>query len=73
MNRGFPRSPVVKNPPANAGDISLISDQGRSHMPKGNYVHAPQLRNLRAASTEAHVPTAYDLQQQKPLQWVAYT
>ena len=54
---------MVKNPPANAGDISLISDEGRSHMPKGNKVHAPQLQNLGAATTEAHVPTAHGLQQ----------
>ena len=28
----FPGSPVVKNPPANAGDMGLIPDLGRSHM-----------------------------------------
>ena len=25
--------PVVKNPPANAGDVGLIPGPGRSHMP----------------------------------------
>ena len=29
---GFPRSLVVKNRPANAGDMDLIPDLGRSHM-----------------------------------------
>ena len=35
-NRDFPGSPVVKNPPANAGDTGLIPGPGRSHMPWGN-------------------------------------
>ena len=34
--RGFPRGPVVKNPPADAGDMGSIPGQGRSHMPQGN-------------------------------------
>ena len=29
----FPGGPVVKNPPANAGDMSSILGQGRSHKP----------------------------------------
>ena len=28
----FPGGPVDKNPPANAGDLGLKSDPGRSHM-----------------------------------------
>ena len=28
----FPGGPVDKNPPANAGDLGLNSDPGRSHM-----------------------------------------
>ena len=31
-NGGFPGGSVVKNPPANAGDRSLIPGLGRSHM-----------------------------------------
>ena len=31
--QGFPGGSVDKNPPANAGDISLIPGPGRSHMP----------------------------------------
>ena len=33
---GFPGGTVVKNPPANAGDMGSISGPGRSHMPQGN-------------------------------------
>ena len=32
----FPGGSVVKNPPANAGDMGLIPGLGRSHMPWGN-------------------------------------
>ena len=33
---GFPGGAVVKNLPANAGDMGLILGQGRSHMPRSN-------------------------------------
>ena len=33
FSMGFPDAPVVKNPPANAGDTDSIPDLGRSHMP----------------------------------------
>ena len=32
----FPGGPVVKNPPANAGDTGLIPGLGRSHKLWGN-------------------------------------
>ena len=32
----FPGGPVVKNPPANAGDTGSIPGLGRFHMPQGN-------------------------------------
>ena len=32
----FPGHAVVKNPPCNAGDTSLIPGPGRFHMPRGN-------------------------------------
>lgn len=35
-SRDFPGGPVVKNPPANARDMSLIPGLRRSHMPRGN-------------------------------------
>ena len=34
--RTFPGSPVVKNPPANAGDMGSLSGPGRPHVPRGN-------------------------------------
>ena len=34
--RGFPGGAVVKNPPANAGDMSSSPGPGRSHMPRSN-------------------------------------
>ena len=33
---GFPGGSVVKNPPANAGDMGSIPDPRRSHMPRSN-------------------------------------
>ena len=33
---GFPGGAVVKNPPANAGDMGLSPAPGRSHMPWSN-------------------------------------
>jgi len=36
VNPGFPTGSVVKNPPANAGDMGLIPGAGRSYMPQSN-------------------------------------
>ena len=33
---GFPGGTVVKNPPANAGDMGSSPGPGRSHMPRSN-------------------------------------
>ena len=33
---GFPRGAVVKNPPANAGNMGSSPGPGRSHMPRSN-------------------------------------
>ena len=43
--RDFPGGAVVKNPPANAGDMGSSPGPGRSHMPRSNKAHAPQLLN----------------------------
>ena len=71
---------MVKNPPANAGDMGSIPGPGRSHMPRSNETHAsqlpslrsrarePQLLSLRVATTEARVPRACALQQERPPQ-----
>ena len=50
----LPGGAVVKNPPANAGDMGLIPDLGRSHMPQSNQARAPQL--LKPTHPRAHVP-----------------
>ena len=83
-NRGFPGGAVVKNPPANAGDMGSSPGPGRSHMPRSNQSRAPQLLSLhsrarepqllspRATTTEACVPRACAPQQEKPLQWEAH-
>ena len=51
--KDFPGDTVVKNPPANAGDMGSIPAPGRSHMPRSNKAHAPQLLSLcsRARAT----------------------
>ena len=36
IDRGFPGGAVVKNPPANAGDMGSSPGLGRSHMPWSN-------------------------------------
>ena len=36
FNRDFPGGAVVKNPPANAGDMGSSPGPGRSHMPQSN-------------------------------------
>ena len=43
---GFPGGLVVKNPPANTGDMGSIPDPGRSHMPRSNEAHVPRLLSL---------------------------
>ena len=81
----FPGGSVVKNPPANAGDTGSIPGPGRSHMPWSNSAHAPQLLSLhsrahkpqllspRSITTEACMPRAHALQQEKPPQLEAHT
>ena len=46
---GFLGGPVVKNPPANAGDMSSIPGLGRSYMPWGQL-------SWCVTTTEAYVP-----------------
>ena len=38
---GFPGGSGVKNPPANAGDVGLIPDPGRSHMLRSSQACGP--------------------------------
>ena len=60
----FSGGAVVENLPANAGDMCLIPDPGRSHMPRGNEAHVPQLLSLSSG--------ARALQQEKPPQREAH-
>ena len=59
---------VVKNLPANAGDMSLIPGLGRSHRVQSNKAHVPQLLSPHATTIEYRVPRARAQQQKKPLQ-----
>ena len=43
---------VVKNPPANAGDMGSSPGPGRSHMLRSNKARAPQLLSLRSRARE---------------------
>ena len=54
--RDFPGHPVVKKPPANAGDRGLIPGLGRCHMPWGNQACAPQFPSPCTATAEALGP-----------------
>ena len=62
---------MVKNSPANAGDMDSSPGPGRSHMPWSNEARVPQLLSPRARATEARAPRACAPQQEKPLQWEA--
>ena len=57
----FPGGPVVKNPPANAGDLGSVPGLGRFHMPQGSQAHARPLR--KPTCRRAHA-----LQQERPPQ-----
>ena len=72
---------VVKNPPADAGDTSLIPGPRKSHLPQGNQAHVPQLLSLRSRAHKPHAlqllkpvcPAARTAPQERPLQWKACT
>ena len=69
---------MVKNPPANAGDMGLIPDLRRFHVPWGNQARVLQLLSLCcrawelkllspcATTTEAQVLGACALQTDRP-------
>ena len=60
LARDFPGGTVVKNLPANAGDTGSSPCLGRSRV--------PQLLSPCATTTEARMPRAHALQQEKPPQ-----
>ena len=70
---GCPGGSGVKNPLADAGDMGLIPDPGRSHMLQGNLSRALQLLRLCSRAQEQQPlspwhPRAHALQQEKQLQ-----
>ena len=56
---------MAENPPANAGDTSLIPGPVGFHMRQGNHTHVPQLLKPKH-------PRARALQQEKPPQSEAH-
>ena len=52
----FPGGPVVKNPPADAGDTGSIPGPGRSHMPWNNETCGSQLSTLGPVGSEPQPP-----------------
>ena len=61
---------MVKNLPANAGDMGSTPDLGTLHMPQDNKAHESQLRSPHAAAAHS-TPRACALRREKPLQWEA--
>ena len=47
---GFPGGAMVESLPANAGDTGSSPGLGRSHMPRSDCAHEPQLLRLRVWS-----------------------
>ena len=60
----FPGGPVVKNPPTNAEDMGSVPGLERSHI-------ATEQLSPCTTTTEARLPRAHALQQEKPPQWKA--
>ena len=60
MTGGFPGGTVVENPPVNAGDMGSSPGLGRSHMPRSNKAHAPQLLSLCSRAREPQLLTPRD-------------
>ena len=61
MDGDFPGGAVVKNLPANTGDMGSIPGPGRYHMLRSSWACAPQLLSLCSRAREpqlleAHVP-----------------
>ena len=52
LAEGCPGDTVVKNPPANAGDMGSSPGLGRSYVPWSNKARGPQLLSLRSRTHE---------------------
>ena len=57
---------MVKNPPANAGDMGSSPGPGRSHVLQSHKARVPQLLSPCATTTETRKPRARAPQQEKP-------
>ena len=73
----FPGGLVVKDPPANAGDTSSIPDPGRSHLPRSNEAHEPQLLSLCSRARKPQLqkpvrPRQHPMEQERPPQREAH-
>ena len=67
----LPSGPVVKSPPANAGNMGLMSGHGGSHVLQSTQPRVPQLLSLCARAQELQLlkptcPRAYAVQREKP-------
>ena len=54
LSQDGPGGPVVKTPPANAGDTGSVPGLGRFHMPRDNWAGVPQLQGLGSATGEKY-------------------
>ena len=64
---GFPGGSVVKNLPANVGDMGSIPGLGRSHMPQSNEVQVPQLLSPGTATIEPSGSNCWRLHAVEPV------
>ena len=53
--QGFPGGSVVKNLPAKARDTGSIPGPGRSHIPRSNWGHVPQLLSMSSKVQEVQL------------------
>ena len=80
LGGGFPGGSVVKNLPANAGNMGSVPHRARSHMPQSDEAGTSQLLSLCSRAWELQLlspmpqllkfvcPRAHALQQEKPRQ-----
>ena len=59
---GFPGGPVVKNPPANAGNMGLTPRLGGSHTLRSSQAREPQLLSLCSKARELQLPRPASLE-----------
>ena len=69
---GFPGGSGDKNPPANARDTNSIPEAGRSHLPRSNQVHAPQLLSLCSRGRKPKLLNPQDAPSEKSVRSTAH-